>query len=95
MHKKSLDEVKAYSFQAYLGECLKSTDLTVEEICSIRPMVQAQMAAEAPATLFVKTLNFQGEYKGYSLHNWQISSGAIYIVRNPLDVVVSLKHYFD
>lgn len=95
IHQKSVDEVKAFRYQSYIPDDKSTTDLTLEEICAIRPLVQAQMAAEAPATLFVKTHNFQGEYKGYPLHNWQVSSGAIYVVRNPLDVAVSLKHYFD
>lgn len=95
IHKNSVDEVKAYRYQPYLGQGQLTTDLSLEEVCAIRPLVQAQMAAEAPATLFVKTHNFQGEYRGYPLHNWQVSSGAIYIIRNPLDVAVSLKHYFD
>jgi len=95
IHKNSVDEVKSYRYQPFLGKDQKTTDLSLEEICAIRPLVQAQMAAEAPATLFVKTHNFQGEYKGFPLHNWQVSSGAIYVVRNPLDVAVSLKHYFD
>ncbi|MFV0543212.1 MAG: sulfotransferase domain-containing protein [Marinicella pacifica] len=94
IHQQSVDEVKAHRYQAFIPDDKKTTDLSLEEICAIRPMVQAQMAAQAPATLFVKTHNFQGEYKGYPLHNWQVSSGAIYIVRNPLDVAVSLKHYF-
>lgn len=95
IHRQSVDEVKAYRYQAFIPDNKTTTELNLEEICAIRPMVQAQMAAESPATLFVKTHNFQGEYKGYPLHNWQVSSGAIYIVRNPLDVAVSLKHYFD
>jgi len=95
IHEKSVDEVKAYRYQPFLSNNQTTMDLTLEEVCAIRPLVQAQMAAEAPATLFVKTHNFQGEYKGYPLHNWQVSSGAIYVVRNPLDVAVSLKHYFD
>ena len=95
LHAQFVDEVKAHRYQAFIPDDKKTTDLSLEEICAIRPMVQAQMAAQAPATLFVKTHNFQGEYKGSPLHNWQVSSGAIYIVRNPLDVAVSLKHYFD
>ncbi len=95
LHQQFVDEVKSHRYQAFIPGDKKTTDLSLEDICAIRPMVQAQMAAQAPATLFVKTHNFQGEYKGYPLHNWQVSSGAIYIVRNPLDVAVSLKHYFD
>lgn len=95
LHQQSVDEVKSFRYRAFLPENKSTTELSLEEICAIRPMVQAQMAAEASGTLFVKSHNFQGEYKGFPLHNWQVSSGAIYIVRNPLDVAVSLKHYFD
>jgi len=95
LHEQFVDEVKSYRYQSFIPANKNTIDLSLEEICAIRPMVQAQMAAEGQGTLFVKTHNFQGEYKGYPLHNWQVSSGAIYIVRNPLDVAVSLKHYFD
>lgn len=95
IHENFVDEVKSFRYQPYLPKDKLTTDLPLEDICAIRPLVQAQMAAEAPATIFVKTHNLQGEYKGYPLHNWQVSSGAIYVVRNPLDVAVSLKHYFD
>lgn len=95
LHEQFVDEVKSFRYRDFIPDDKNTTDLNLEEVCAIRPMVQAQMAAEAPATLFVKTHNFQGEYKGYPLHNWQVSSGAIYIVRNPLDVAVSLKHYFN
>ncbi len=95
LHQQSVDEVKSFRYRAFLPENKSTTELSLEEICAIRPMVQAQMAAEASGTLFVKSHNFQGEFKGFPLHNWQVSSGAIYIVRNPLDVAVSLKHYFD
>ncbi len=95
LHKDFVDEVKAYRYQPFLAKGQSTAGMSLEEICAIRPLVQAQMAAAAPATLFVKTHNFQGAYKGYPLHNWQVSSGAIYLVRNPLDVAVSLKHYFD
>ncbi|MCB1582688.1 MAG: sulfotransferase domain-containing protein [Marinicella sp.] len=95
IHENSVDEVKAFRYQQFISNSQTTTDLSLEEICAIRPLVHAKMAAEAPATIFVKTHNFQGEYKGYPLHNWQVSSGAIYIIRNPLDVAVSLKHYFN
>ncbi len=95
LHQESIDEVKSFRYQPFINEGQSTVELSLEEVCALRPMVQAQIAAAAPATVFVKTHNFQGEYKGYPLHNWQVSSGAIYVVRNPLDVAVSLKHYFD
>lgn len=95
IHQQSIDEVKAHRYQPYLPAGQVTTDLNLEEICSIRPMVHADIAAAAQGTVFVKSHNFQGQYKNYPLHNWTVSSGAIYVVRNPLDVAISLSHYFD
>lgn len=95
IHQRSIDEVKSFRYQPYVGGGRQTTDLDNEEICAIRPLVHADIAAQAQGTVFVKSHNFQGEYKGYPLHNWQVSSGAIYVVRNPLDVVVSMANYFD
>lgn len=95
IHQHSIDEVKSFRYQKYLSGNQQTTELSVDEICSIRPMVQADIAAAAESTVFVKSHNFQGQYKNYPLHNWSVSSGAIYVVRNPLDVVISLSHYFD
>lgn len=94
LHQNSIDEVKAFRYEKYLGHAQKTTDLDLEQICSIRPLVHADIAAESHGTTFVKSHNFQGQYKSYPLHNWQVSSGAIYVVRNPLDVVVSMSNYF-
>lgn len=94
IHQQSIDEVKSFRYQKYLSQDQKTTDLDLETLCSIRPMVHADIAAEANGTVFVKSHNFQGQYKNYPLHNWPVSSGAIYVVRNPLDVAVSLSHYF-
>jgi hypothetical protein len=71
-----------------------TTTLSIEEICAMRPLVHADMARRARGTIFVKTHNFQGEVGGYPLHSPAVTSGAVYIVRNPLDVVLSLANYF-
>lgn len=93
LHERSQAEAKAWRFAAYVpgGD---TTSLDVEEICAIRPLVQADMAREAQGTIFVKTHNFHGAYRNIPLHNAAVTSGAIYIVRNPLDVVISLANYF-
>jgi len=95
MHKNSIDEVKAHWYQPYAGAGLGTMDLSTEEICRLRLRVHADIAGRAAGTVFVKTHNFQGEYNGSPLHNWSVSSGAIYVVRNPLDVTVSLARYFN
>lgn len=91
----STAEARADRYQPYVGDGKKTTDLSIEDICAIRPLVQADIARQASATVFVKTHNFLGEYKGFPLHNSSVTSGAIYMVRNPLDVAVSTANYFD
>ena len=94
LHQVSLAESRAFLYEPFItgGD---TTAASVEEICAIRPLVHADMARRAQGTVFVKTHNFHGEFAGYPLHNSSVTSGAIYIVRNPLDVVLSLANYFD
>lgn len=95
IYKVSTAESKADRYQAYLEPGRLTTDLTTEEICSLRSSVHADIARQANGTTFVKTHNYLGEFRGHPLHNSQVSSGAIYIVRNPLDVTISMARYFD
>jgi hypothetical protein len=94
IHQQSIDEVKAFRYQKYLAADQNTTDLDLETLCSIRPFVHSDIAATANGTVFVKSHNFQGQYKNHPLHNWSVSSGAIYVVRNPLDVAISMSNYF-
>ena len=70
------------------------TDLTVEQICALRPAVQQAIAASRPGSILVKTHNFLGEFNGHPLHETSVTAGAVYIVRNPLDIVLSLADHF-
>jgi len=92
---RSTAEAEAHRFQRYAGQGREVKDLTVEEVCAIRPLVHQDMARAANGTIFVKSHNYLGEFAGYPLHNSGVTSGAIYIVRNPLDVVISLARYFN
>jgi hypothetical protein len=94
LFKLSTAEAKADRFAKFLDKGRHTTSLSNEEICAIRPLVQADMARQASGTIFVKTHNFLGEFGGYPLHNSSVTSGAIYLVRNPLDVAVSMANYF-
>ena len=93
LHARSQAEAKAHLF-ARLVPGGDTTSLSLEEVCALRPMVQMDIAREAHGTVFVKTHNFHGAYRGHPLHNSAVTSGAIYIVRNPLDVAVSMATYF-
>ncbi|WP_418358213.1 sulfotransferase domain-containing protein [Shewanella basaltis] len=96
MHTLSTAESAAHRYQAYLPKDKTSTtELSLDEISILRPQVQADIAHQAQGTTFVKTHNYLGEYNGQPLHNYSVTSGAIYVVRNPLDVVISMANYFD
>ncbi len=93
LFKHSLDEAKAWRYAPYTNG-RPTIELSIEETCVLRPRVQADMAAKAHGTEFAKTHNFFGEYAGFPLQNPSVTAGAIYIVRNPLDVVISMAGYF-
>lgn len=86
------DEARADLYTAIAGRA--STDLGIDEVCALRPAVQAQLAGNASGTLFVKTHNYWGGFGDHPLHNPAVTAGGIYVVRNPLDVAVSMTHHF-
>lgn len=70
------------------------TELTKEEVATLRPRAHAAMTAAFPDTVFVKTHNAMVEDRGTAMITLEHTAGAIYVVRNPLDVAVSYgRHY--
>jgi hypothetical protein len=69
-------------------------ELTKEEVAALRPKVQEAMTGASPDTIFVKTHNALLEDRGHPLVSVQLTAGAIYVVRNPLDVVLSYSAHF-
>lgn len=92
LREYTCEEAHANRFAELAGR--PSTDLTPEELAALRTRVHALIAREAQGTRLVKTHNFNGTFEGHPLFNWQVSAGAIYVVRNPLDVAVSMTHHF-
>ncbi|MBX3445555.1 MAG: sulfotransferase domain-containing protein [Parvibaculaceae bacterium] len=69
-------------------------ELTMAELAKLRPQGHRRISELRPDPILVKTHNFFGSWKGVPLHTASLTSGAIYIVRNPLDVVLSTQHHF-
>ena len=86
------DEARPELFAAVAGR--PSTALDLAEIAALRPQVHALIAARAQGTRLVKTHNYAGAFDGHPTHNMKVSAGAVYVVRNPLDVAVSMTHHF-
>ncbi|MBM3583729.1 MAG: sulfotransferase domain-containing protein [Alphaproteobacteria bacterium] len=67
--------------------------LSNEEIARLRPKVQSLMTGVSPDNVFVKTHNALVEDFGVPMISLDVTAGAIYVVRNPLDVVISYSHH--
>ncbi len=81
-------------FDEYLG--VPSSDLTLDEICHYLPRYQELVAERLSRPTFVKT---HGAYcRGADqppLFSARAAAGAVYLIRNPLDVVVSYAHHMS
>lgn len=81
-------------FDEMLG--LDSSDMTEEEVLRCRPLFQDLLAAQLPHPTFYKTheayLRGPG---GVPVHSRTAAAGAIYLVRNPLDLAVSYAHHLN
>jgi hypothetical protein len=69
-------------------------EMELAELVKLRPLVQREFMKASPDSVFVKTHNYLGDWEGAPLHNMDVTAGAIYILRNPLDVVLSLANHF-
>lgn len=70
-------------------------ELAPPEIAKLRPQGHRRITELRPDPILVKTHNFLGNWHGVPLHTRAVTAGAIYIVRNPLDVASSVRHHFD
>jgi hypothetical protein len=69
-------------------------ELSEDAIAKLRPAVHRRFTELAKNSVFVKTHNFLGVDRGVPLITMAVTSAAIYVVRNPLDVVLSLAPHF-
>lgn len=80
------------TFDEWLG--VESADLTRRQIKYYRPLVYERMASETSEPLFLKVHDvFEYNCEGRPIFSKQATAGAIYLIRNPLDVVVSYAHH--
>jgi hypothetical protein len=80
-------DLSAKSYEAVIGR--RPIDVERSEIAQARPQVQASIAANTDGIALVKTHHALVIDRGVSTINTAITTGAVYIVRNPLDVAVS------
>lgn len=91
MGRFSTWEINKKPYTDLLG--FEPTDEHRKEIAAVRPKVQQQIADENEGLVFIKTHHALVTDRGYTTINTDVTSGAIYIVRNPLDVAISYAHH--
>lgn len=86
------DESKPYWYEPYVEGPLE--ELSLSEVCALRPRVHRDIAASRQGTVIVKTHGFMGAYEDHPLHDMAVTAGAIYVIRHPLDVALSVADHF-
>ena len=81
-------ETKATPFERVIGKPIQA--MSWQEITAARPKVQAMIAASANGHFFIKTHLAFVNVLGVPTINTEATAGAIYLVRNPLDIALSL-----
>jgi hypothetical protein len=66
---------------------------TDDRIRELRPLVHRAISRRSPDNVLVKTHNALVEVDDAPLISLDITAGAIYVVRNPLDVAISFSHH--
>jgi hypothetical protein len=69
-------------------------DWTAVDVARMRRSAQLAICQMKRDDVFVKTHNASVAFLGYPLVHQDLTAGAIYIVRNPLDVCISLAHHY-
>src|ERR1043165_1277997 len=64
-----------------------------DQVAAARARVQQYIADSVEGLIFVKTHQALVVDRGHITINFAVTSGAIYIVRNPLDVAISYAHH--
>lgn len=78
-------------YERFLGKTL--AEASQDETITVRTQVQASIARHFPSPVLLKTHALLGTLGGRPTINTDVSIGAIYLVRDPRDVAVSLARH--
>lgn len=93
LHRFSTWDALAVWWEPRLGRPLPQA--TKAEVAAKRAEVQAAIAEAGPPVAFVKTHNAWATVGGHPTVNAAVTAGAVYLLRNPLDVAVSTAAYLN
>ncbi|MGH7023793.1 MAG: sulfotransferase domain-containing protein [Caulobacteraceae bacterium] len=84
-------DLAAKRYEPILGKSVLEAERA--EIAAARPLVQAEIAAQTDGLSLVKTHHALVMDRGQPTLNFAVTTGAVYLVRNPLDIAVSFAHH--
>ncbi|MDP6874906.1 MAG: sulfotransferase domain-containing protein [Alphaproteobacteria bacterium] len=82
------------SWYAHVANGRPPKDMPPEEVATLRPLVHQAFTKAHPDSVFAKTHNLLGEAYGVPLVTMEHTVAAIYVIRNPLDMVLSMADHF-
>jgi hypothetical protein len=92
-----LDRVSMYEgrlaamYSHFVGKPVEQAN--VPEVAQVRAMVQRAIVERMEQVVLIKTHNALASVAGHPLINPSITVGAVYMVRDPRDVLISLSHH--
>ncbi len=93
LHQIRYQDVQPEWYEKAAGRDLEG--MTPEQIFKLTPKAQEIISQQIPDTVFVKTHNLLGVQRWNTPYiNMNVTAGAICIIRNPLDVLISVKYHF-
>ena len=87
---KLLDKIKQFPSKEFFNKEIKSVDEAAENWLTAQNKIKAKNEV-----CFLKTHNVFGAYKGKNFTTSEFSLGAIYIVRDPRNVISSLMNHYS
>lgn len=69
------------------------SDFDLDEVTRYRPRVHREMTKLHPNPVIVKTHSILGAHNGVPLLTPEVTAAAVYLVRNPLDIVASYANH--
>lgn len=93
MGLRSTWEIAAKPYEKIIGRPV--SECSREEIAAVRHRVQEEIMESADGLAFVKTHHALVMDRKLPTINFDVTAGAIYVVRNPLDVAISFSHHMN
>ena len=92
IHKFAYGDMDVWPYEHVLGGPVDGR--SVEDIYAVRPEAHRFLASQQPGIVFVKTHNRLAYFRDIPTITPDVTFGAVYVIRNPLDVVISYADHY-